>query len=592
MVLKALTDLYYSLMKNGEISRPGWAKVKIGLLFHLDEYGTLIKIENNVEEIEQNGKTVALTKSFTLPLPEKRGGKYFTSNFLYDNGEYVLGILQHHGSDNSVSPENAYARHKCFVEFHHKLLDNVNNETAKAILFFLDKWTPEQFDIDEMFEPFKEALVKGANIAFCVNGQLAHEDEAIAAAWQDHYDNNTGKPIRCMITGENDTLALIHPAIKGVKDAQATGANLVSFNAESFCSYGHSQGENAPIGKKTAFAYTTALNYLISDFQNVSYIGDTAVLCWSEGHKKQYENLTSSALFGKDPLDEIKKEDVRDIVKKLAKGEPCPEYNLDPDTTFYVLGIAPNASRLSVRFFYRNSFGRFMKNVSDHYERLKIVGCNPYIPLWALLKETINLNTRDKKASPLLAGDVTRAILEGTNYPATLLESTMVRIRAERNITPGRAAIIKAYYTKNQNPRFPKEVLTVSLNETSTNIPYNIGRLFAVYEMVQKEANQNIQVTIKDKYFNSVSATPSHIIPLITNLYNKHLRKIKEDRRAEYEFEVEYLMGTLGDKLPTRLTLPEQGAFQLGYYHQKQKFFDENGEDNSNKKYKKEAKGE
>ena len=215
-----------------------------------------------------------------------------------------------------------------------------------------------------------------------------------------------------------------------------------------------------------------------------------------------------------------------------------------------------------------------MKNVNAHYARMEIVG-NPFpvTPLWAMLRETVNLHTTDKSPSPVMAGAVARAIFSGTFYPASLLEATMLRIRAERDITPGRAAILKAYYLKNPNSQCPEEVLHVSLNENSTNIPYTLGRLFAVYENVQERANPGINATIKDKYFNSAASTPATIFPILDNLCQKHLRKLDAGLRIYYDRQISTLKNILGEENPLRLTLPEQGSFNLGYYHQKQAIY-------------------
>ena len=212
-----------------------------------------------------------------------------------------------------------------------------------------------------------------------------------------------------------------------------------------------------------------------------------------------------------------------------------------------------------------------MRNVNDHHSRMEIVG-NPFsiTPLWAMLRETVNLHTNDKSPNQVMAGAVARAIFSGIVYPASLLEATMLRIRAERDITPGRAAILKAYYLKNPSPQCPEEVLQVSLNENSTNVPYTLGRLFAVYEAVQERANPGINATIKDKYFNSAASTPATIFPILDNLCQKHLRKLEPKLRVFYDKQICTLKGVLGETNPIRLSLPEQGSFNLGYYHQKQ----------------------
>mgnify|MGYP002311759991 FL=1 len=412
------------------------------------------------------------------------------------------------------------------------------------------------------------------------------EDAAIREAWQRYRESGGADAVRmqCLVTGTEDEIAAVHPSVKGVRDAQSSGAALVSFNAPAFCSYGHEQNFNAPVGKYAAFAYTAALNHLLADKENVQTIGDTTVICWAEGAEDIYQTFGVAALFGGGKAG-LSDDDLRAALKRLANGLPCDDLGIDPNRPFYILGLAPNAARLSVRFFLRDSFGALMKNVNDHYERMEIV--RPayekftYLPLWALLRETVNLNSRDKVPSPSMAGATARAIFSGGRYPASLLETTMLRIRAERHITWGRAAIIKAYYLKNPHEDCPKEVLTVSLNEASTDTAYTLGRLFSVYEAVQQTANPGINATIKDKYFNSAAAMPASIFPVLNNLYQKHLRKLEGGQRVYYDKQVMALKGILGESYPARMTLAQQGAFDLGYYHQTQKRFTKKEEENN-----------
>ena len=267
-------------------------------------------------------------------------------------------------------------------------------------------------------------------------------------------------------------------------------------------------------------------------------------------------------------------------MRRLADGRPVPERDLDPKRHFYILGLSPNAARLSVRFFYRDSFGRLMRNVNAHHERLEIVHSpNDYstLPLWALLRETVRPPAKGKPwpdANPVMSGATARAIFTGGLYPAALLEQTMLRIRAEREVTRGKAAIIKAYYLRNPNPDCPEEVLTVALNEASTNPAYTLGRLFSVYEDIQEKANPGINATIKDKYFNSAASTPATIFPILDNLCQKHMRKLSAGSRIWYEKQIVTLAGVLGESYPAHMNLAQQGSFNLGYYHQTQKRYE------------------
>lgn len=567
MILQALTRLFEDLVQQGKIARPGWGPAKISYALCLDENGMLESVVPQLTEVQVGKKTQLRPTPMELPAAVTRSSGILP-NFLWDNSSYLLG------ADEKGKPERSENCFRACTELHHRLLDGVDTPAAKAILAFFDTWNPKEAQNCPVLADAWQEIMKGGNLAFRVNGCFAQEDPEIRNAWNASYGESQGQRQQCLVTGKMDVPEAVHPSIKGVAGAQSSGAAVVSFNAPAFCSYGKEQSLNAPVGKYAAFAYTSALNYLLADRENVHRIGDTTVVCWAEGAEPQYDFFAGMSLFGDEPPEGLTDNDLRSALRNLAQGLPCEELSLDPNRPFYILGLAPNAARLSVRFFYRDSFGTLMKNVNDHYRRMEIVGSRyTIVPLWALLRETVNLNTTDKSPSPILAGATARAIFQGTPYPAALMEAVMLRIRAEREITPGRAAILKAYYLKkleNSDPENMKEVLTVSLNENSTNIPYTLGRLFAVYERVQKAGNENLNTTIKDKYFNSASATPAIIFPILDNLDQKHLRKLNPKLQSYFDDRIAALKNVLGECYPIRLSLPEQGSFNLGYYHQKQ----------------------
>lgn len=564
MILQALTELFEDLVRQGKLSAPGWSNAKISYALCLDESGALVAVMPTQHEETVGKKTLLRPNLISLPSTVTRTVGILP-NFLWDNSSYLLGV------DEKGKPERSLRCFQAAAELHHQLLDDVDTPAAKAILAYFDTWEPENARSCPALADSLQEILKGGNLTFQVNGIFARDDTAIQAAWSRHYDDGDGELQQCLVTGKLDTAVAVHPAIKGVAGAQSSGAAMISFNAPAFCSYGKEQSLNAPVGKYAAFAYTAALNYLIADKTNVHRIGDTTIVCWAKGAEPQYTDFADFSLFGDALPEEWTEDDLHDAMKKLADGLPCPELSLNPDHPFYILGLSPNSARLSVRFFCRDSFGNLAKHVNEHYERLKILGSRyRFMPLWVLLGATVNQNSKDKSPSPVMAGAVARAVFTGSLYPASLLEATMLRIRAERNITPGRAAILKAYYLKNPHDLCPKEVLTVSLNESSTNIPYTLGRLFAVYEAVQEAANPGLNATIKDKYFNSASATPAVIFSILGNLSQKHLRKLEAGQRIYYEKQISALKGVLGESYPTRLSLPEQGSFDLGYYHQNQ----------------------
>ena len=552
----------------GARAAPGWAPAKISLALYINENGELTQIVPTMVEGTKGKRTVMQPQLMVLPAAVKRTVS-IASNFLWDNSAYLLGI------DQKGKPERSRECFAAAAKLHHAVLDSVDSPNARAILAFFDTWKPERAAEHPALIRQLDDVTAGGNLVFRVDGRKVEEDAAIREAWQRYRNGGeSGVKMQCLVTGKEDEIAAVHPSVKGVRDAQSSGAALVSFNAPAFCSYGREQNYNAPVGKYAAFAYTAALNHLLADSDHVQHIGDTTVVCWAEGADDAYPGFFS-AVIGGGTYGGLSDNDLRAALKRLANGLPCDDLGVDPNRPFYILGLAPNAARLSVRFFLRDSFGKLMENVNAHYERMEIV--RPayekfnYLPLWALLRETVNLNSRDKAPSPAMAGATARAIFSGARYPASLLEAVMLRIRAERDITWGKAAIIKAYYLKNPHEDCPKEVLTVSLNEASTNPAYTLGRLFSVYEAVQQAANPGINATIKDKYFNSAAAMPASIFPVLNNLCQKHLRKLDARQRVHYDKQIMKLKGVLNENYPARMTLAQQGSFDLGYYHQTQK---------------------
>lgn len=568
MILQALTSLYEALAQKGEISKEGWSREKISFALGIDENGDLLRITPLFETVDgPKGKTREVPQKMTVPI--KVGNT--SPKFLWGNSGFILGTA------NDKTPEAAKDCFKRNRDLHHEVLKGIEVPAAKAILSFFDRWELEKTLENELVTSCAGELLGKANMVFRFNGKFIHEIPQLAAAWQAHYGETAKERGQCLITGALDAIPNTHPLIKGVQGAQSSGAALVSFNASAFCSYNKEQNQNAPVGKYAAFAYTAALNHLLADRKNVHRIGDAAVVCWAENADKQYEEFAADLFFGDgdgDQSDEQRLSALQASVELLAKGLPCRELDLDPERKFYILGISPNAARLAVRFFYCDSFGNIVKNIKAHYDRLEIVRPSydkyPMLPLWKLLSATVNPSAKDKTPNSAMAGAVARAVFSGGRYPASLLECTFLRIRAEREITRERAAIIKAYYLRNPNEKCPKEVLTVSLNKDSKNVPYTLGRLFSVYEEIQQAANPGINTTIKDKYFGSAATMPATVFPILSSLAQKHLRKLSDAQRVYLDKKVMTLKSVLGEQYPAHMSLPEQGSFDLGYYHQTQ----------------------
>ena len=575
MILQALTQYYEDLLRLGKINRPGWSKQKVSYSLLLSEEGELLQLLHLQQEVQRGNKTVLGPQEMWVPSPVKRSSG-IRPNFLCDTSSYLLGVDGKGKADRSI---DCFAASKAL---HLQLLKEVDSPVARAIVRFFEHWDPSQAASHPALQEDWEELLKGGNLTFSLDKLFAALDPAIADAWTRHYEDSSAdaEPIRCLVTGQTGTLARLHPSIKGVAGAQSSGASLVSFNAPAFCSFEHEQGANAPVSDYAAFAYTTALNTLLADRNRVSRVGDTTILCWAAGGESAYQDCFLMSIFN----DSYTENDILNTLHHLSKGESIQwdDTRLSPDTRFYVLGLAPNAARLSVRFFWQNSFGALARNLERHYQRLEIIRPSfdkfPTLPIWRLVLETVRKappGGRAPEPHPRLAGDLLLAVLNDTLYPATLLNGVELRIRAERSVSRGQAAILKAYYTKyleQFQPDSPmKEALTVELNEQTNYLPYLLGRLFAVLEGLQQSANPGINTTIKDRYFNSASATPAIVFPQLINLAQKHLNKLDGGLAVYYDKQITELSSRITQTLPTRMSLAEQSAFQLGYYHETQR---------------------
>lgn len=579
MILQALTAYYEQLVRQGKLSAPGWDdSFKVSYELRLNDAGQLVSVLDLRTETKMGKKTVLAPRAMRVPAHEKRSSG-IAANFLCDNSTYLLG------ADEKGKPERSADCFKACAKLHHTILDGVDSPAARALLAYFDSWDPAQAAAHPLLAEQWKEITGNANLIFGYEAadhshSFVNDDPAIQNAWQTHYNDRSADSDmgQCRITGKYAPIERTHPNISGVPGAQSSGAALVSFNAPAFCSYGHEQGDNAPVSKYAAFAYTTALNRLLADRNHCKHVGDTTILCWAENAEPVYQDAMSMFLFGADEAAGIQESDVQAALKRLSAGQTVPflEKELSPDQHFYLLGLAPNAARLSVRFFLRDTFGSFAQNLQKHAEEMEI-DCSEKekfrtLPIWAVVNETTRtVPGQPAKPSPQLAGDLLRAVLTGGRYPATLLNGVTLRIRAEQNVTRGRAAVIKAYYLRNYPTELNKEVYTVSLNET-TNVPYLLGRLFSVLEAVQKAANPGINTTIKDRYFNAACATPGMSFPTLLRLSQKHLRKLNDGLATHYDKQITELMAQLPESgFPARLSLPDQGKFTIGYYHQTQK---------------------
>lgn len=573
--LQALAG-YYARMDDAEAW--GWSREKFGWCVLIDADGEPVD-RQNLHDL--SGKK-PVAKLCAVPAGIKRTVG-IAPNFLWDKTSYSLGRTAGEGKRTAQE-------HAAFVETHLARLSDADDEGLVALRRFLERWTPERFDRP----PFMPDMLD-ANIMFRLDGDddYLHCRPAARRLVDAVSTSDTRDAILCLATGERGPAARLHPTIKGVEGAQSSGASLVSFNLEAFESYGKSQGENAPTSEAAAFRYGAALNRLLTrDGPNrvKRPIGDATMVFWADASNVLAAETADDWFSGALSMDVDDAAEARKIgeeLDKVAKGRPLSSLRpgIEPGTRFHVLGLSPNAARLSVRYWLSDDLETFAKRLAEHHDDLKLEP-SPWSRPPAvnyLLAQTTAIQGKFENIPHVLAGEVIRAILTGLPYPRSWLAAVITRLRAGDD--PGRgwhAAAIRAVLARRQRERGDSDVpnkgeTPMSLNRGHTNIGYQLGRLFAVYELAQRAAlGRTIKSTIRDKYFGAAAATPASIFPLIIRGGQNHLSKVRKEKPGwahVIEMELEEVVGRMTPampfSLPRSLRLEEQGEFAIGYYHQR-----------------------
>lgn len=579
MILQSLTNYYEQLLKDGKVGKNGWSKVKVSYVITIDRDGVVKDIIPLSTEINEGKKKSSPSVERFVPFQKGRS-RQISPNFMCDNAKYLLGAWSLSGNEqiDIKNKQQAQEYFKASKEYHCEILGGAQSDMAKSICSFFDTWNfeknKETLDVDW------EKLLSASNLIFrSFETREEYQDHVdIQSIWESFFDRESEKNIgRCLITGKREPIARLHPLLKGVRDAQSSGAALVSFNASAFESYGKEQGDNAPVSEYAANAYGKALNYLLTDKAHHRFMGDTTVVFWAENGKDEYSDFFATMLGDVEEEDEKK---VIRIMKNISKGEKCSyeDAELKPETRFYVIGLSPNAARISVRFFYNSTFEKMLYNMNEHYQRMQIVKpvfeIKKYPSIGDVLYETVNKNASKKQAQPILVGALMRSVLENQRYPAALYSHILLRIRSERYVNRNRVAMIKAYIIKNY-PSKKEVVNTMDLNERTEYVPYVLGRVFAVLEEIQNTAIK--KETVKDRYFNSACSTPAVVFPQLLRIANSHMRVLaRENKGAQVilDKQLQELMSKIHAGFPKNLSLEDQGIFMIGYYHQVQKRYE------------------
>lgn len=572
MILQALAEYYQRKVSDpkSDLAPIGWEWKELPFLLVINEEGDLRAIEDTREK---KGNRLR-AKSFLVIQGEKRSSG-IKPNLLWDNVEYVLGANPRGRSDFAK-------RHKAFKE---RIADEFPEGTEPlgvlAVKRFLDKNPLEQ--INKKFgesELWKEIFESNAFVTFRLEGDNSatiFDEMRGLFPKEDSFADPQERGI-CLVSGKKAQILKLHPAIKGVRGTNTSGASVVSFNLDAFSSYGKRQNFNAPLSNEAVFAYSTGLNYLLRrDSENKVSVGNTTIVFWADKAEQELFDMEQNfPLFINDPPKDDPDRGVR-AVRALYQFASSGKMPASSGERFFVLGLAPNAARISVRFWRSGTLNDFSEKMIQHFDDIEIVK-GPKEPEFLTLNQLIRSTAVGRKmenALPKLAADVLTSVMDGTPYPKPFMQQCVMRIRAEKHIGRARAAILKGCINRYQRKYGDKrrEALSVALDRENLSTAYRLGRLFAVLERIQEVSHPGINATIRDRFYGAASSSPVSVFPRLLKLKNHHLAKMEnQGQKTFYEREIGEIISEI-KAFPRFLPIDQQALFAVGYYHQRQEIF-------------------
>lgn len=603
MLIRSLCDYYDIQSARGEAASDIMSEQPVHWMVMLTPDGRVADIiDKRIEESvpQKNGKVKIVKKPIVVPLPKRTQKTGIDANIIEHRPLYIFGL--NYDAKIGLTPDDktgkARKSHEAFVKKNLEFFDGIDSEIARAYVNFIKNWVPENETENEQLKKLGKEY-QGSYYIFALDGSpecKLHKDKAVLAKYEklmakaaaETAESDDGI-MMCPIEGERLRAARIHDKIKGIKGGNSVGAVLVNFNSSAFESYGKSQSMNSGISEKAMKKYTSSLNKLLADPMHHIYSDDMTVVFFAMKHDDKAEcDLFSDYLNSSNGVTEDStKADVKAVSENIYyKGQTGNAQALDKDVDngvdFFVAGFTSNSSRICQKFMVRNKFGKIIDNVKQHQQDMAICGSNGEIPLWRINNELVSPKASEPEVPSPLQSAMFQAILNGTNYPYTMLETVVRRICTDSDtednsfikINAVRAGLIKAFINRKARINGDKEEITMTLNPENTNPAYLCGRLFAVLEKIQAEAaGSELNRTIKDSYFSSASSRPALIMPRLIDLSNYHMKKLSVGRAVQFSNLISEIMNKFDDEFPSNLSLTDKGKFQIGYFQQNTVFY-------------------
>ena len=586
MLISALCDYYDDLVRDGKVVPKGYSKQAVHYLIALNHVGSIDSLIN--WQLSGKGKEQLVPRTILLPLRSEKRGIDF--NMIEHRPQYIFG-MSYTDKGFSADSQTDKLKNALFKEESLRRIEGIDSPIVNAFRAFLEKWIPENETENPLLSGLGKAY-KNSYFAFCLSGHpeiLLHEDKAVKERWERFFEESgkAGDCIsQCAVTGEAQPIARIHNVIRGIPGGNKV---LICYKTSAGWSFGNKESYNSNISEAVMKKYTYALNHLLSDRAHKQLVDDITVVFWASGGDKNEvcADFLNYFLFGgSDRLDKEQTEILLEgMIKKIRDGQASLDSfleleDIDENVDFYIFGIKPNSSRLSLKFIYRRRIGAMLNAVAQHQSYLQIGSDYRPVPLWRLKNELKSPKSDKENIDASLMSAIFKAIIYGTPYPAYLLSGMVTRIKTDRAINAVRAGVVKACINRQSRASGQKEELQLALDKQNKNQAYLCGRLFAVLERIQKQALGDLNRSIKDAYFASAASKPSLVFPKLITLSQSHMKKLSESSAVFYNKLMEEIIGKLNGEFPDTLMLKDQGRFMIGYYQQDQAFYQKQTNDN------------
>ena len=608
MLINALCEYYDELAKEGKVVPDGYSEQAVHYIIALTPDGKIDKLiphfkEGNDED--NKGKKKERLDPDTVVLPQRTEKSGIESNIIEHRPLYIFGLnYEKDGFTAEDKTNKARKSHEAFVKANLEFIDGMDSPVINAYRYFMKNWVPEN-ETNNPHLLFLGKEYKSSYFGFCLSGYPDHliQDEpqiisklSMSAADELSDDEHSAQ---CAVTGEDLPIARIHNKIKGVAGGLASGTVLIGFKTSAGCSYGNEQSYNSNISEEAMKKYTTAHNALLADKRHRTTIDDMTLIYWATGGTQNESCCDLFDLFFNGASDDYKMDktqteqmlsDTFHLAKegRLTKERLSDLTGIDENVDFYIIGLKPNSSRLSLKFIYRRRFADILFSIAQHQEDMFITGSKGSVPLRKLkkalvryIRDTSGDNKKEETIGSPLMTAVIKSILYKNAYPDNMLSTLVTRVKTDQYINYVRAGAIKACINRKSRVSNKKEELTVALDINNTNQAYLCGRLFAVLERIQELSAAPVKLnrTIKDAYFASAASKPALVFPKLLSLSQNHVKKLNDGNRIFYSKMVQEIISKINSEFPDTLMLTEQGKFMIGYYHQVQAFFDKNNKE-------------